>query len=132
MSNHVELLLSDGEAPEDRMVFEQYLNDVERGKSLLQLQAVADAMTPVIRMAWSARTFTPVKTDIGTFDEIVANISYHFHKHGQKYGTIERMTDEACRYYLAYQDNAEFRDDHLKYPNGSLYEMDGRIITFVG
>lgn len=134
MTDTIEFLLYGGESPQNRRVFQQYLQDVQRGKSLLQLQAVAEALTPAIRRAWSARSFTPIQTSQGTFDATVCNISYHFHKHGQKYGTIQRMTDEAIRYFQAHRPEAIVRktDGLLLFPNGSLYELDGRIVTFVG
>lgn len=129
-----EHLLYGGELPQNRFVFQRYLAEVQRGKSLLQLKAVADAITPYIRQHWSARSFTPVQTSAGRFDEIICNISYHFHKHGQKYGTIQRMTDEAARYYREHRGEAKLRktDGLLVFPNGSIFEISGRIVTFVG
>ena len=132
--DQVESLLYGGESPRNRVAFLQYLQEVQRGKSLLQLKAVAAAITPEIRQSWSARSFTPVQTSDGTFDEVVCNISYHFHKHGQKYGTIRKMTDEALHYFSQHRGQAQPRksDGLLALPNGSLYEPGGRIVTFVG
>ena len=111
----------------------QYLQDIQRRKSLQQLKAVADSITPDIRQSWSARSFTPVLTSVGRFDEVVCNISYHFHKHGQKYGTIRKMTDEALRYFREHRNQAKVRKDGLLVlPNRSLYEVNGKIVTFVG
>lgn len=134
MPDDIEYLLYGGEAPQNQAAFQRYLAEVQRGKSLLQLQAVAAAITPAIRQSWSARSFTPIQTSHGRFDQVVCNVSYHFHKHGQKYGTIQRMTDEARRYFLSHRAEAEVRktDGLLVFPNGSLYEPDGRIVTFVG
>jgi hypothetical protein len=130
----MEYLLYGGESPQNQTAFRQYLAEVQRGKSLLQLQAVAQAITPAIRQSWSARSFTPIQTSAGRFDEVVCNISYHFHKHGQKLGTIQRMTEEAHRYFSAHRSEAVIRksDGLLLFPNGSLYEPDGRIVTYVG
>ncbi|WP_169977473.1 hypothetical protein [Tautonia rosea] len=132
--DQVEELLYGGESPRNRIAYLQYLREVQRGKSLLQLKAVAAAITPEIRQRWSARSFTPVQTSDGRFDEIVCNISYHFHKHGQKYGTIQKMTDEAFNYLSLHRSEAKLRtsDGLLVLPNGSLYEPGGRIVTFVG
>jgi hypothetical protein len=130
----IEYQLYAGESPKNFTVFQQYLQQVERGKSMLQLRAVATSITPLIRQSWSARSFTPLQTTHGRFDEVVCNISYHFHKHGQKYGTVQNMTEAALRYYQSHRDQAVIRktDGLLSFPNGSLYETDGRIVTFVG
>jgi hypothetical protein len=129
-----EELLYGGELPTNRAVYQRYLAEVQRGKSLLQLKAVAEAMTPAIRQSWSARTFTPIQTSAGRFDEVVCNISYHFHKHGQKYGTIQKMTDEALHYLREHRHEAQLRvtDGLLVLPNGSVFEMSGKIVTFTG
>lgn len=127
-----ELLLYGGENSKDRVAFQRYLADVQRGKTLLQLMAVNDAMTPFIRESWSARTFTAVETSEGRFDEIVCNISYHFNKHGSKFYTIERMTQAAIAYFRRNRTAAKLRPDGLlKFPDGSIYEPDGRIVTFI-
>ncbi len=129
-----EYLLYGGESPQNRIAYLLYLQEVQRGKSLQQLKAVADSITPDIRQSWSARSFTPIQTSNDIFDEIVCNISYHFHKHGQKYGTIRKMTDEALRYFREHRNQARVRktDGLLLLPNGSLYEASGKIVTFVG
>ena len=82
----VEDLSYRGESSSDVRAFERYREDVQRGKGLLQLLAVKEAVTPEIRKAWSPRTFTSINTPQGTFDEVVCTISYHFQKHGAKYG----------------------------------------------
>jgi hypothetical protein len=129
-----EYLLYGGELPQDRFAFVRYLLDVQRGKSLLQLQAVAKDLTPDIRCCWSPRSFTPIHTSEGSFDEVVCNVSYHFHKHGQKFGTIRRLTEEAQRLFRERRHEATVReaDGLLRFPDGSLFEPDGRIVTFVG
>lgn len=134
MSNSTEPLLSGGESATSASAYTLYRLDVARGKSLLQLKAVAEDVTPLIRMRWSERSFTPVATDIGTFDALVCNIAYHFHKHGQKYGSIQRMTDEATRAFLLHRREATVcaRDGLLNIANVGLYELDGRIVTFFG
>jgi hypothetical protein len=132
-TDDTEYLLYGGESPTSRITYQRYLADVLRGKSLLQLKAVAAAMTPEIRQAWSPRSFTRVETSEGGFDAVVCNVSYHFHKHGQKYGTIARMTDEALRLFRERRAEARVRatDGLLQFPDGSLFEVDGRIVTFV-
>jgi len=133
-ANQVESLLYGGEAPENRGAFQRYLLDVQRGKSLLQLKAVAADLTPEIRRWWSPRSFTRVQTLEGMFDEVVCNVSYHFHKHGRKYGSLRRMTEQATRLFRESRHQARFRqrDGLLQFPDGSLFELDGRIVTFVG
>jgi hypothetical protein len=81
-----------GESPKDRLAYERYLADIKRGKSGLQLRAVAEESIPEIRRSWSARSFTPVSTSAGEFDAIVCNVSYYFHGHGQDFGSIRLMT----------------------------------------
>jgi hypothetical protein len=133
-SDDIEYLLYGGESPKNCLAYQRYLEDVQRGKSLQQLLAVHEAITPIIRQSWSARSFTPVQTPEGRFDEVVCNISYHFHKHGQKFGDIGRMTEEALRYFQQHQQKARVRkkDGLLVLPNGSIYEASGKIVTFVG
>lgn len=132
--DNIEYLLYGGESPKSRFAFERYLAEVKRGKSLLQLQAVAEAITPDIRRSWSARSFTPIQTAERVFDEIVCNISYHFWKHGQKYCSIRRMTDEALRFFHKHRCEAKIRkaDGLLVLPGGSLFEPTGKIVTFRG
>ena len=133
MHDDTEYLLYGGEPPQNRTAYREYLQDIQRGKSLQQLKAVADSITPDIRQSWSARSFTPVLTSIGRFDEVVCNISYHFHKHGQKYGMIRKMTDEALRGFREHRNQAKVRKDGLLVlPNRSLYEVNGKIVTFIG
>jgi hypothetical protein len=128
----VEYLLYGGESPQNRHAFERYLQDVQRGKSLLQLQAVAADLTPELRAHWSPRSFTPIVTSAGRFDEVVCNVSYHFHKHGQKYGNIRQMTQVALRALQQHRHEGRVRADGLlQLPDGSLFELDGRIVTFV-
>ena len=128
-----ENLPSSGESASDRLAFQRYLEDVKRGKSLMQLKAMDEAMTPEIRRAWAARSFTPVRTPEGVFDEVVCNASYHFHKHGQKYGTIQAMTTAAVQNFNTNRHSAtKTQEGLLKTPDGSLYEPSGKIITFVG
>ena len=92
--NDREYLPYRGESPQD-LAYERYLADVKRGKSFLQLKAVASQMTPDIRRSWSARSFTAVSTPEGEFDAVICNVSYHFHTHGHKYGSIRFMTQHA-------------------------------------
>ncbi len=84
MGKSVERLPYQGESPADRLAFEQYLNDVQRGKSLLQLIAAKKTTTRQIRRSWSPRTFTAVHTLQGIFGSVICNISYHFNKHGAR------------------------------------------------
>lgn len=108
------------------------MEDVRRGKSLMQLQAVQSEITPAIRQSWSARSFTPVWTPAGVFDEVVCNISYHFNKHGSKYYSITQMTEAARQYFAQNRSKAVTNAQGLlKLPDGSIYETDGRIVTFV-
>ena len=88
----MEDIFPDNESSKDRLAFQRYMEDVQRGKSLMQLQAMEIAMTLQLRTKWAAQSFTPVRTPQGTFDAVVCNASYHFHTHGQKYGTIQAMT----------------------------------------
>ena len=121
-----------GELPPDIKAYQQYLEDMRRGKTLLQLQGVQAEITPEIRRSWAARSFTPVITPLGVFDEVVCNISYHFHKHGSKYYSITRMTEAAKRYFAHNQGTGKLNDQGLlKFPDGSIFEPDGRIVTFV-
>jgi hypothetical protein len=64
---------------------------------------------------------------------VVCSISYHFHKHGQKFGTIAAMTLAAQQYFRAHRSAAKFTPEGLlQFPDGSLFMIDGRIITFIG
>ena len=131
--NEREYLPYRGESPQDRLAYERYLADVKRGKSSLQLQAVEAQMTPDIRQSWSARSFTAVSTPEGEFDAVVCNVSYHFHTHGQRYGSIRLMTEQAKRYFEQHRQQAvDNAYGLLRLPDGSLFERDGRIVTYVG
>jgi hypothetical protein len=131
--NDREYLPYRGESPQDRLAYEQYLADVKRGKSSLQLTAVATEMTPEIRRSWSARSFTGVSTPEGEFDAVVCNVSYHFHTHGQRHGSIHLMTQQAKRYFEQHHEQAVDNGyGLLRLPDGSLFECDGRIVTYVG
>ena len=97
-----------------------------------QGQAVKDQMTTEIRNSWSPRSFTDVKIPSGQFDKTVCNVSYHFHKHGQKYGNIKAYTLAAKKYYEANQGRAKPDGSGiLKLPKGT-FDKDGKIITFAG
>jgi hypothetical protein len=126
-------LPSEGESARDHHAYKRYLHDVNRGKSLLQPKAVASQMTGDIRRSWSPRSFTAVNTPEGRFDAVVCNASYHFHKHGQKHGSIRAMTRQAVEYFAKHRQEAvDAGNGLLRLPNGSLYEQDGRIVTYVG
>ena len=128
----MENLPSKGESPKDRMAHGNYLKDVERGKSALQLDAVKRQMTTEIRNSWSPRSFTEVKIPSGQYDATVCNVSYHFHKHGQKYGNIRAYTLAARKYFE--QNKAGAVPDSngvIKLPKGT-FDKNGKIITFSG
>ena len=128
----MEHLPSKGESPKDRKAHGDYLKDVERGKSALQLDAVKKQMTTEIRNSWSPRSFTVVKIPSGQYDATVCNVSYHFHKHGQKYGNIKAYTQAAKKYFE--QNKTMVKPDSsgiIKLPKGT-FEKDGKIITFSG
>jgi hypothetical protein len=129
MGKPVERLPYQGESADDRLAYQHYLKDVERGKSLLQLIAAKKATTPQIRSSWSARSFTAVHTPQGIFDDVICNISYHFNKHGAPYGTVAAMTLAAQQYFRQNRHQAKSVGGVLKLPNGT-FELDGRIITF--
>lgn len=129
MGKPVERLPYQGESPADRLAFEQYLNDVERGKSLLQLIAAKKATTTQIRRSWSPRSFTAVQTPQGIFDDVICNISYHFNKHGTRYGSVAGMTQAAQQYFAQNRSKAVLASGLLRLPGG-VFEQDGRIVTF--
>jgi hypothetical protein len=131
MSDRIEHLPYRGESPSDRFAYERYRDEIKRGKSLLQLMAVQKSITEDIRKSWSARTFTAVDTPQGVFDDVVCNISYHFNKHGARFGTIAAMTRAAQRYFMENRQQAKLEFGILKFPNKSKFETDGRIITFI-
>jgi hypothetical protein len=121
-----------GESPRDNLAYNRYQHDVSRGKSLLQLKAVSDQMTAFIRRSWSPRSFTAVTTPEGEFDAVICNVSYHFNKHGAQHGNIRAMTLQAVRYFKEHRGEAvATQNGLLKFPNGSIYEKDGRIVTYV-
>jgi hypothetical protein len=120
-----------GESPQDRHAFARYMEEVKRGKSLLALIAMRNALTPAIRGCWYSGTFGPIQTSQGTFDELTCNLAYHFGKHGEKYGTIANMTAEAKRYFSANRSQGKPEGGMLKFPNGSIFTTDGRIVTFI-
>lgn len=119
-----------GESPQDRRAFSQYLEEVKRGKSLLALVAMRDALTPEIRRAWHPGTFTDIETSEGRFDELTCNLAYHFGKHGEKYASVAQMTQAARRYFDTHRSQAKLADGMLRFPNGSIFTLDGRIVTF--
>ena len=132
-STNLEYLPYKGESSKDRHAYERYLADVKRGKSLLQLNAVSAEMTPYIRQNWSSRSFGAVSTPDGEFDALICNVSYHFYSHGQNYGNILLLTLRAKQYFQKHrQDAVDNGHGLLRLPNGSLYEKDGRIVTYVG
>jgi hypothetical protein len=59
-----------GESAQDRATFARYIDDVKRGKSLIALVAMRNALTPEIRKSWYAGAFTPIETPQGRFDEL--------------------------------------------------------------
>ena len=130
--SHYEHLPYSGESAQDRFAFQRYLRDVERGKTGLQLGAVADQLTPDLRNSWAPRSFTGVSTSIGNFDAFICNISYHFHTHGQRYGSIRLYTDAARRYFAQHgRGVAPDSRGLIRLPLG-VFDRTGRIITFFG
>ena len=129
MGKPVERLPYQGESSTDRAAYQRYLNDVQRGKTLLQLLATKKATTPAIRGSWSPRSFTAVQTPVGIFDDVICNISYHFHKHGAQYRTVARMTQAAQEYFRQNRNKAVLSSGLLRLPGG-IFEQDGRIVTF--
>jgi hypothetical protein len=120
-----------GEAPADRKAFAKYMEEVKRGKSLLALIAMRDALTPEIRACWYEGSFGTIETSQGQFDELTCNLSYHFGKHGDKYGTILNMTAIAISYFKTQRHEAREENGMLRFPNGSIFTSDGRIVTFI-
>jgi hypothetical protein len=121
-----------GQSAQDRLAYEQYLDDAKRGKTALQLKAVADQLTVDLRNSWSPQSFTGVSTPEGNFDATVCNVSYHFHKHGQKYGSIRAYTYAAKRYFEQHGRTAlpDFRG-LIRLAKGT-FDRTGRIIYFAG
>jgi hypothetical protein len=106
--------------------------DVERGKSALPLDAVKKQMTTEIRNSWSPRSFTEAKIPSGQYDATVCNVSYHLHKHGQKYGNIKAYTQAARKYFADNKTKAKPDGSGIiKLPKGT-FDKEGRIITFSG
>ena len=68
-----------GESAQDRLAYDRYLADAKRGKTALQLKALADQLTPDLRAQWVPQSFTGlgVSTPVGNFDATVCNVSYH-------------------------------------------------------
>lgn len=121
-----------GESSQDRLAYDRYLEDVKRGKSALQLTAIAAQLTPDVRNSWLPRSFTGVSTSAGHFDAIVCNVSYHFHKHGQKYRNIRLYTDAAKRYFQQHRRTAmPDAKGLIRLPLGT-FDRAGRILTFFG
>jgi hypothetical protein len=89
-------------------------------------------MTPEIYRSWSARSFTPIQTSEGIFDEIVCNIAYHFKEHGYKYyENIAQFTHAGVEHFRQFHNvGLVLSDGILDLPKG-LYERDGRIISFM-
>jgi hypothetical protein len=129
----MEILPYNGQSRQDRAAFQLFLEDLRRGKTMSQLQSIAEGMTHAIRRSWSARSFTDVTTADGkVYDAVICNISYHYNKHGYKLVSIERFTQTAKQYFSINQGYAKLTADGLlKMPNGSLYERDGRIVTYI-
>jgi hypothetical protein len=127
----IEYLSYCGELPQDRRAFAQYMEEVKRGKSLLALVAMRKALTPEIRKCWYAGTFGTIETSEGVFDDLTCNLAYHFGKHGERYGTIANMTKAARRYFDANRPVAKLVEGMLRFPNGSIFTADGRIVTFI-
>jgi hypothetical protein len=130
MPNIVEQIPYHGESPQDRTAFARYIDEARRGKSLLALVAMRNALTPEIRKSWYAGTFTPIETSQGKFDELTCNLAYHFGKHGSKYGNIAGMTEAAKQYFELNKSKAKPVGGKLKFPNDSVFMPDGRIVTF--
>jgi hypothetical protein len=118
-----------------------YWQSTLSGKSAFQLTAIHNALVnnPALRAAWHPSTFTPYTIQGTTFDALECNLAYHFHKHGQRYGTIELMTAAAQSHFIHHKgdtglERVKLRDGTagLKLPDNSYYTLDGKIVTFVG
>jgi hypothetical protein len=121
-----------GESPQDSLAYERYIADAKRGKTALQLKAVADQLTPDLRRSWAPRSFTGASTSVGDFDATVCNVSYHFHTHGQRYGSIRLYTEAAKRYFEQHGRSAVADPKGLiRLPMG-VFDRVGRIVTFFG
>lgn len=125
-----EELASHNESPSDRHAFGKYTNDVERGKSLIQLIYTQKAITPWVRSQWSGRSFTAVKTPVGDFDAVTCTISYHFNKHGTRFRSVHEMTIAAVEYLRTHRKSARVTaEGDLKLPRGR-FNREGRIVWF--
>lgn len=121
-----------GESAQDRVAYDRYLADAKRGKTALQMKAVADQLISDLRRSWAPRSFTGVSTSVGEFDATVCNVSYHFHTHGQKYGSIRLYTDAAKRYFEQHGRGAVADAKGLiRLPLG-VFDRAGRIVTYFG
>ena len=127
----IEYLSYCGESPQDRRAFAQYMEEVKRGKSLLALVAMRKALTPEIRKCWFAGSFGTIETSEGVFGDLTCNLAYHSGNHGERYGTIANMTKAAKRYFDANRPTAKLVGGMLRFPNGSIFTADGRIVTFI-
>lgn len=121
-----------GESAQDRLAFDRYLADAKRGKTALQLKAVAQQLTPDLRSLWLPQSFTGVVTPEGAFDALVCNVSYHFHRHGQKYGSIRVYTEVARRYFDQHKGPALPNSKRLINLPMGVFDRTGRIVTFFG
>jgi len=121
-----------GESAQDRLAYRRYLTDAARGKTALQLKAVAAQLTPDLRMKWAPRSFTGVTTSEGEFDATVCNVSYHFHAHGQKYGSILCYTEAARRYFDQHGRGVPADSNGLIQLPLGIYDRTGRIVTYFG
>jgi len=121
-----------GESPQNRFACDRYLTDARRGKTALQLKAVADQLTPDLRADWAVQSFSGVSTPVGNFDATVCNVSHHFHTHGQSYVKIRAYTLAAKRYFDAHGRSAKpDANGWIKLQKG-VFDRNGRIITFFG
>ena len=98
----------------------------------MQLKAVAQQLTPDLRSKWVAQSFTGVVTPEGTFDALVCNVSYHFHTHGQKYGSIRAYTSAATLYFGQHKGQALPNSKGLISLPLGIFDRTGRIVTFFG
>lgn len=130
----IERLPYSGESSHSSLAYSRYKEDLKRGKGLLQIKSVAAEITPFIMRSWAPRTFTDIETADGEFvDKVVCNISYHFSEHGSKYGTVLKFTLAAQEYFRTNRQVAVTTTGGLlKFPDGSLFEPSGRIVTFIG
>jgi len=126
--------------PADHFLNSQYRQSYSQGSSMLQLRAARDELTksPWLRSKWHASTFTHETVGGEQFDGLSRNLAFHFNKHGQKFGTLRTMTEEALRFK---ERASEGRPLILKdgtpgivYENESAkayFTQDGRIVSFM-